>query len=145
MNLRTILRLNSAAMNVARTRLNVTAANMANAETTRTPEGGPYKRRMVIVEAQPLKDDQGFAVGRHHGMSLREPTALNIAKDEAAARLEYDPSHPDANADGYVSKPNIDVVTEMVNMMAATRAYSAATNATKSVKAMAQAALNIVT
>ena len=58
--------------------------------------------------------------------------------------MVYDPSHPDADADGYVAKPNVDVVTEMVNMMAATRAYQAATNATKSVKSMAQSALNIV-
>jgi flagellar basal-body rod protein FlgC len=144
MNLRTILRLNSAAMGVARTRLNVTAANMANAETTRTPEGGPYQRRMVSVEAQPLKDDEGHPIGRHHGMTLREPTAVHIARDQSPPRMVYDPSHPDADGEGYVSKPNIDVVTEMVNMMAATRAYQAASSATKSVKSMAQSALNIV-
>ena len=145
MNLRTILRLNSAAMGVARTRLNVTAANMANAETTRTPEGGPYQRRMVSIEAHPLKDDEGHPIGRHHGMTLREPTALRIARDQSPPRLAYDPSHPDADEEGYVAKPNIDVVTEMVNMMAATRAYQAASGATKSVKAMAQSALNIIT
>ena len=144
MNLRTILRLNSAAMGVARTRLNVTAANMANAETTRTPEGGPYQRRIVSIEAQPLKDEEGHPIGRQHGLTLREPTALKIERDEGPARMVYDPSHPDADGDGYVAKPNIDVVTEMVNMMAATRAYQAASNATKSVKSMAQSALNIV-
>ena len=145
MNLRTILRLNSAAMGVARTRLNVTAANMANAETTRTPEGGPYQRRTVAVEAQPLKDDEGHPVGRMYGTTLREPTALRVGRDDSPPRMVFDPSHPDADPDGYVAKPNIDVVTEMVNMMAATRAYQAASSATKSVKAMAQSALNIVT
>lgn len=144
MNLRTVLRLNSAAMGVARTRLNVTAANMANAETTRSPEGGPYQRRMVTVEAQPLKDAEGHPIGRQHGLTLREPTAIKVTRDEGPARMVYDPSHPDSDGDGYVAKPNIDVVTEMVNMMAATRAYQAATNATKSVKSMAQSALNIV-
>ncbi len=145
MNLRTVLRLNSAAMGVARTRLNVTAANLANSETTRTPEGGPYRRRSVSVEATPLVDGSGDPVGRNMGFSLREPTALSVTADEGPARLVYDPSHPDADAEGYVSKPNIDVVTEMVSMMAATRAYQAAASATKSVKAMAQSALNIVT
>ena len=131
-------------MGVARTRrFIVTAANMANAETTH-PEGGPYKRRIVSVEAQPLKDDEGHPIGRQHGLTLREPTALKIEMDQGPNRMVYDPSHLDADADGYVAKPNVDVVTEMVNMMAATRAYQAATNATKSVKSMAQSALNIV-
>jgi flagellar basal-body rod protein FlgC len=132
-------------MGVARTRLNITAANLANAETTRTPEGGPYQRRTVLVEAQILRDEHGYPIGRDHGMSLREPTAVRIERDQSAPRMVYDPSHPDANDDGYVAKPNIEVITEMVNMMTATRAYQAAASATKSVKAMAQSALNIST
>ena len=131
-------------MGVARTRLNVTAANMANAERTSTPEGGPYQRRIVSVEAQPLRDAEGHPIGRQHGLTLREPTALKIERDEGPARMVYGPSRPDSAGGGYVAKPNIDVVTEMVNMMAATRAYQAATNATTSVKSMAQSALNIV-
>jgi flagellar basal-body rod protein FlgC len=99
---------------------------------------------MVTVEAQPLKDAEGHPIGRQHGLTLREPTAIKVTRDEGPARMVYDPSHPDSDGDGYVAKPNIDVVTEMVNMMAATRAYQAATNATKSVKSMAQSALNIV-
>ena len=145
MDLRTVLRLNSAAMGVARTRLNITAANLANAETTRTPEGGPYQRRVVQVEARVLSDEQGYPIGRDHGMSLREPTAVRVLRDQSAPRLVYDPSHPDADDDGYLAKPNIEVITEMVNMMTATRAYQAAASATKSVKAMAQSALNIST
>jgi len=143
MNLRTVLRLNSAAMGVARTRLNLTAANLANAETTRTPEGGPYRRRSLSVEAQPLRDSDGHPVGRGLGRTLREPVSLEVKADAGPPRLVFDPSHPDANDEGYVAKPNIDVVTEMVNMMAANRAYQAAANVTKSVKTMAQSALNI--
>ena len=97
MDLRTILRLNSAAMGVARTRLNITAANLANAETTRTPEGGPYQRRMVQIEARVLRDEQGHPIGRGHGMSLREPTTVQVLRDQSAPRLVYDPSHPDAD------------------------------------------------
>jgi flagellar basal-body rod protein FlgC len=145
MNLNTTLRLSGAAMGVARTRLNVTASNLANAETTRTPEGGPYKRRVVQVEARRLLDSEGHPVGRALGTVLREPVATQVSMDQRPARLVYDPTHPDANDDGYVAMPNIEVVEEMVNMIAANRAYTAAASAIQTVKTMAQRALDIAT
>jgi len=143
--LNTTLRLSGAAMGVARTRLNVTASNLANAETTRTPEAGPYKRRTVEVEARPLFDTENEPVGRAFGAALQEPVAVRVSLDKRPDRLLYDPTHPDANDDGYVAMPNIEVVEEMVNMIAANRAYSVAASALQTVKTMAQRALDIAT
>jgi flagellar basal-body rod protein FlgC len=145
MNLDTALRINAAAMSAARTRVNVASSNLANAETTRTEEGGPFRRRMVIQKAEVLKDEAGYPIGRHEGMSIREPIAAGMAFDNSPPRLVFDPSHPDANEDGYVSMPNVQVVEEMVDMISASTAYRAAANAVMTVKTMAQRALDLAT
>ena len=87
MNLDTALQINAAAMSAARTRINVASSNLANAETTRTEEGGPFRRRMVIQKAEILKDEAGYPIGRHEGMSIREPIAAGIAFDNSPPRL----------------------------------------------------------
>lgn len=109
----------ASALSVERLRMNVIAENIANAESTRTVEGGPYWRKQVIVG--PLSGN---------GPVGPEPTvggvqALGIVQDANPARLLYAPSHPDADQAGYVRMPNVDLPVEMVDMMTATRAYEA--------------------
>lgn len=128
-------------MTAERLRLDVIANNLANARTTRTAEGGPYRRQRVVVAAREGRD---FAA-----MLSREPVpgqgvrVVQIARDTAPPRLVWDPYHPDAGEDGYVRMPNVDVVTEMVDMISATRAYEANATVVQAAKTMAQSALEI--
>ncbi len=116
-----------------RTRLDVIANNIANAETTRTPEGGPYVRRHVTF--QEALDDQ-LRIGAGVRVESIEP-------DPTPARMVYDPGHPDARPDGYVAMPNVNIIEEMVNMTAATRSYEANVTAMNAAKAMFNAALEL--
>lgn len=106
------MRISASALSVERLRMNVIAENIANAETTRTVEGGPYRRKQVVV-AQAAGDlPAGGGV-----------QAAGVVQDQSPDRLLFDPSSPDANAAGYVRMPNIDLPLEMVDLMSATRAY----------------------
>lgn len=111
-----------------RLRLDVIARNLANAETTRTPEGGPYKRLQAIFEAD---EENG-------GVRTKE-----ILQDPRAPRQVYMPGHPDANKQGYVEMPNVNTVEEMVDMISATRSYEANVTALNASKAMTKKALEI--
>lgn len=111
------MKVSASALSVERLRLNVIADNIANAESTRTAEGGPYRRKQVMVSEAA---GSGVLDGTSGGVQ-----AAGVALDPNPARLIFDPGHPDANAQGYVAMPNVDVPTEMVDMMAATRAYEA--------------------
>ncbi len=119
-------------LSAQRTRMETASSNMANAHTTRTPEGGPYQRRDVVLASRPEAAD-GVA-----GVDVAE-----VRSDGSAPRLEYDPGHPDANPDGYVAYPNINVVEEMVDMITASRAYEAGVTAMRTASSMAERALNI--
>lgn len=148
-----------------RVRQNVIASNLANAETTRTPEGGPYRKQTVILEADPTEIDQRFLFGpekmrgnttRANHMAIPEP-GFPIHKDRIGSgveidridhdggppRLVYDPTHPDANEQGYVAMPNINVVQEMTDMITATRTYEANATAMKSTKDMLMKGLEL--
>jgi flagellar basal-body rod protein FlgC len=119
-------------LSAQRTRLEVASANLANAQTTRSPDGGPYRRREVVFAA---------SVGGEEGVGGVE--VAEIKKDEAPPRMEYDPGHPDANGEGYVAYPNISVVEEMVDMITASRAYEAGVTAMRTASGMADRALSI--
>ena len=130
-----------------RLRMDVIANNIANANTTRTDRGGAYHRRYVVFEPrerEPKTFEQTLmkAVGlsRQTGEGVR---AIEIAEDDTQGPLVYDPGHPDANADGYVERPNVNIVSEMVDMITAQRAYEANSTAISSAKAMATKALDI--
>ena len=130
-----------------RLRMDVISNNIANANTPRTENGGAYHRRYVVFsprERQPQSFEQTLmrAVGvrQNTGEGVR---AVAIAEDPEQGPLVYDPAHPDANAEGYVEKPNVNVVTEMVDMITAQRAYEAGTTAINAAKAMATKALEI--
>jgi flagellar basal-body rod protein FlgC len=139
-------------MTAERLRMDVISNNIANANTTRTQQGGPYRRRYVVFQPRESKE-QTFAsalaerVGRqvknnsmHGGEGVR---ATAIETDDSPGPLVYDPGHPDANDQGYVERPNVNIVTEMVDMITASRAYQANTAAIAAAKSMAQQALNI--
>lgn len=122
-----------------RGRMNVIAGNLANARTTKTEAGTPYKRLDPIFVATPVAGQSSNPVMRAvHSVALSE-----VREDTAPGQMVYDPGHPDANANGYVEYPNVNVVSEMVNMMSASRAYEAGVTSIESLKAMARAAIKI--
>ncbi len=119
-----------------RIRMNVIANNIANALTTRTPRGGAFRRQMAIVrgeQLQPAINPEKFGV-----------RVKNIKTDYSPLRQVYEPGHPDADADGFVNYPNVDVAVEMVNLVAAQRAYDANVAVVVSGKRMRQTALEIL-
>jgi flagellar basal-body rod protein FlgC len=123
--------------------MSVIANNIANIETTRTPEGKPYCRQFTVF--MPISGKKN-ASSANRGSSLTSGSGVAVAaivEDTLPPRLVYDPGHPDANEEGYVSLPNIDPVREMVDMISATRAYEANVAAINATKTMAMRALDI--
>ncbi len=130
-----------------RLRMDVISNNIANANTTRTADGGAYHRRYVVFnprERQPMSFEAALQKATGAGKSVGEGVrAVSIVEDTEQGPMVYDPGHPDANADGYVEKPNVNIVTEMVDMITAHRAYEANTAAINAAKTMALKALEI--
>lgn len=120
--------ISASGMAAERLRLDTISSNLANINTTRTPEGGPYRRLMTVMES--ALDGRGVRVAR-------------IAQDESPPLLVHNPGHPDADADGNVAMPNVNPVLEMVDMISASRAYEANVAAFNAAKAMAVKALEI--
>ena len=129
-------------MTAERLRMDVISNNIANANTTRTTEGGAYRRQMVVFEPRSGQASFGQTLSRQidAGDGVR---VTGITKDNAPLKLMYDPNHPDANRDGYVEMPNVNIVTEMVDMITASRAYEANVAAVNAAKSMAAKALDI--
>jgi len=131
-------------MSAERLRMDVISNNIANANTSRTAEGGPYRRQMVVFE--PRSNETSFAQIMATAQQQNSESGVRvtgIVKDQSAPRMVYDPGHPDANKEGYREMPNINIVTEMVDMMTATRAYEANVTAVNAAKNMAMKALEI--
>jgi len=126
-----------------RLRMNTIASNLANANTTRTPEGGPYRRKDVVFAAKPMGGDFRDILRNRLEKGLTGVQVLGVINDTKPSVLKFDPSHPDADEKGYVKMPNINLMEEMVNMMSATRSYEANITAIKASKSMAQKALEI--
>jgi flagellar basal-body rod protein FlgC len=127
-------------LSAERVRMNTVASNLANARTTRTDAGGPYKRLDPVFEAVGLDHSRGV-LATQGGVSLVR--VARIEQDRRPGMLVYEPGHPDANAQGYVEYPNVNAVEEMVNMITASRAYEAGITSIDSVKAMARSAIDI--
>ena len=127
-------------------KMNVQANNIANVNTTRTTEGGPYQRRFVVFEPRPSSGEFAKLMSRQmqlNGVQLNGVKVTGIRKDDSPPRMIYEPGHPDADADGYVKLPNINIITEMVDMMTASRAYEANVTAVNVAKSMMLKALEI--
>ncbi|EAH4553980.1 TPA: flagellar basal body rod protein FlgC [Campylobacter jejuni] len=149
-------------LSAQRFRMNVISSNIANANTTRTAEGGPYRRREVIFKAtdfdkllnEQINKDNNFL---KYENPLNDPSSPEEAKpaiqsvvvdkvvrDDKDFRMKYDPSHPDANAEGYVAYPNVNPIIEMADLIEATRAYQANVSAFTSAKTIAQSAIDLL-
>ncbi len=122
-------------------RLNTISSNLANIETTSTPEGEPYKKKSVHFQSSPLNFQDHLNGNMKKALQGVEVT--KIVEDKSAPKKVYNPSHPDANPDGYVEMPNISTLEEMVDMMSATRSYQANVTTIKMAKRMALKALEI--
>jgi flagellar basal-body rod protein FlgC len=148
-------------LSAQRVRVNVISSNIANAQTTRTEEGGPYRRREVVFKAidfdrylnnslsknensigysDPL-DEGDF--GNQPNPAIMSVSVDKIVRDDSKPKMKYDPTHPDADANGYVAYPNINPVVEMADLVEATRSYQANVAAFQSAKDMANSALNL--
>ena len=133
-------------------RLDVISENVTNINTTRTEEGGPYRRKMVVFEAVSGRDTFRDAMARAMSGAASNagvnPTAggvrvTEIVEDESPMKIVYDPTHPDADEDGYLELPNVDMVKEMADAMAATRAFASDVTAFNTLKSVISSGLEI--
>ncbi len=143
MDFLTAIRISTSGLNVQRTRMNVVASNLANMNTTRTPEGGPYRKKEVIVSATDAKNKFGQELTNSLNGKLKEAKVSDIVEDQSAPKMVYEPNHPDANEQGYVAYPNINLMQEMVNLMSASRSYEANITAINASKSLALKALEL--
>lgn len=150
-------------LSAQRFRINMISSNIANANTTRTDEGGPYRRREVVFRSvdfqkelnkrlegelnvheyeDPLDEELGYRDRIHP--SLMSVIVDKVVRDDSEPNMKYEPTHPDANAEGYVAYPNINPVVEMADLIEATRTYQANVTAFQSVKNMANSAIEMM-
>jgi flagellar basal-body rod protein FlgC len=174
MNIFGVMDVSGSALKAERVRAEVVASNMANAETTRTPEGGPYQRHHVVFEAQEggtFQDSMtsqmnssagrgfgsefksaftgGFSSGMSNGLTAANPTpggveVTSVIADASKPLQRYDPQHPDAGPDGFVAYPDINPLTEMVDLMGATRSYGMNASAITAEKGMFNSSLDLL-
>lgn len=141
MDILTALKISGSGLKAERARLNVTAMNLANANTTRTMEGGAYKAKSVVFGARPVdnfRDTLNSTQAR-----LRKVEVVKVVEDDKPFKEVYDPSHPDADERGIVQFPNVDTAEQMVDILSARRGYDANVTAIDAVKSMALKALDI--
>jgi flagellar basal-body rod protein FlgC len=132
------LRVSATGLSAERVRVNVAASNLANADTTRGPDGKPYRRMDPVFEATPLPGEPGGP-----GPELVGVRVASIAEDQGPGRRVYLPSHPDADRDGFVTLPDVNPIHEVVNLLSAQKSYDANATAVETLKTMAQRALDI--
>jgi len=135
----TAFHISASALSAQRVRMNIVSSNLANAQSTETPEGGPYRRKDVVFSATPSSDS-------FHSIlkdKLNAVTVADIVSDPRPFKSVYDPYHPSADQNGYVYYPNVNIIEEMVNLMSATRSYEANISVIKATKNMALKALDI--
>ncbi|MCX7634540.1 MAG: flagellar basal body rod protein FlgC [Syntrophales bacterium] len=139
MDLTTTFKICGDGLSAQRTRLDVVASNLANINTTRTAEGGPYRRKTLVLSAQEVASPFDDVLKS----TLKTVKIESVVEDNNPGRTVYDPSHPDADASGMVTLPNVNVVMEMAEMIAASRAYEACVTAFDATKNMALKSLEI--
>jgi len=135
MNLLKIFQIAGSGLVAQRTRLNITATNIANSQVTRTLEGGPYRARLVILKAIPISEkEKDFKIVK----------VEKIIEDPSPLKEVYNPGHPDADERGIVKYPNVDVISEMIELLSASRAYEANLTILSTTKSMALRTLEII-
>lgn len=137
------MRVSASGMAAQRMRMNTISSNIANIHTTQTPEGGPYRRKDVILEAIPEAKSFGEILTSQPQRDVARVQVTDVTVDRKAPILKYEPDHPDANEEGYVAYPNINLMEEMANMIQATRAYEANVSAMNATKDMAMTSLEL--
>ena len=133
----------SSGMSAQRMRLKIISANLANVETTRTPEGGPYQRKQVVFKEDDFESFDNALKSCSNCDSLSKVKVDEITSDNSEPIYKYDPSHPDANANGFVAYPNINIVREMVDMIEAGRSFEANVASVKAAKDLINQSLEI--
>ncbi len=137
------MNISASALTAQRTRLDIISENIANIDTTRTEGGGPYRRKMVVFEpigSGSFRSQLVTAMNKNSNAGVR---ISEIVEDERPFKSVYNPDHPDANEQGYVMMPNVDILKETIDSMSATRAYDANVTALNAIKLMAGRALEI--
>jgi flagellar basal-body rod protein FlgC len=142
MNLFGVMELSASALTAQRQRAEVATANLANTETTHTDEGGPYHRKLVVFGQRSSQFQ--LALANAGGRSVRGVEVRQVVEDSAPPVMRYEPGHPDANDEGYVAYPNLNPVTEMVDLMSATRSYEANASAVNASKQMIQSSMDLL-
>ncbi len=157
------LKISGAGLSVNRRKMNITAENIANAETTKTAAGGPYRKKQIVITGHDKAVDFNTELQRHtvqlerthsdhldarkyyqgRGVEITLPESEEAVDPRGKVKMVYDPSHPDANEDGWVEMPDINILIEMVNMMTAARAFEANTSALEASKNIFSASLDI--
>jgi flagellar basal-body rod protein FlgC len=137
------LRISASGLAAQRLRMNTISSNIANINTTHSPEGGPYRRKDVVFESMPDARNFGELVTMPPNDQLQRVQVTDVISDDKAIDLRYEPDHPDANPEGYVAYPKINLMEEMANMIQATRGYEANVSAIQASKDMAMSALEL--
>lgn len=135
------MQINTSGLNLERLKLDVISSNIANVNTTRTPDGGPYLKKEVTFE-ESFKRQESYLMGEISNKSFGV-RSTGIEENEENTKLVYEPSHPDADVNGYVTYPNVDMADEMIDMITTLRAYDANVTAMNASKAMLNKALQI--
>ena len=143
MDFMTALDMGASALSAERTHINIISMNLANVKTTRTQDGNPYRRKSVVMEATPLEANFSKLMQDSLGRELRGVRVSAIAVDQRPHKLVFEPGHPDANENGYVAYPDINVVEEMTALMTAQRSYEANVSTIDAIKQMYTKALEI--
>jgi len=143
MSLFSSLAVSGSGMTAQRTRAELLVENLANAETTRTPEGGPYRRKDAIFEEDPNTNSFSSELGSAMGTSASGVTVGQVMVDDTAPELRYMPGHPDADKNGYVAFPKINPAEDMVDLIGASRGYEANVAAISVTKDMIQKSLDL--
>ena len=143
MDFMTALDVSSSGMKAQRTSMNVISMNLANIKTTKTPEGGAYRRKSVAFAATPVNNPFDKAMSDEKERELKGVSVRGVVTDKRPFKQVYEPGHPDANKEGYVNYPDINVVEEMANMITTMRSYEANVQAIQDTKAMFNKALQI--
>ena len=144
MNLLSALDISASGLTAQRQRIEVISSNLANANTTRTSEGGPYRRKDLVFESGPAQHSFSNALNAEmQDQSDAAVEVIGIYEDNSPFIRRYDPAHPDADKEGYVLMPNVNPIEEMVNLVSATRSFEASTQAMSAIKEIAQKSVEI--
>jgi|SRR5579862_533008 len=149
MSLFSVLSVSASGMAAQRLRAELLVQNLANSETTRTPEGGPYRRRDVVFESAPQSSTFGsvFQAAFHSGVDAGAVEGVEVAdviEDPSEGEKRYEPGHPDADAEGYVAFPNVNPAEDMVDLLSAQRGYEGNVAAMSAVKDMIQHSIDLL-